>query len=572
MEEKYALLSVYEKEGIVEFAKGLIKKGYKIISTGGTAKILVKNDIQVVEVGSITGYPSLFDGRVKTLHPKIAGGILYDRNNEVHVKEADQFNINPIDIVAVNFYPFERVAQNPEATLEDLIEMRDIGGPTMVKEAAKNYKDVIIATDPSQYDVILNALECGVPLAYKEVLAMQAQHIVTNYELLISKTLTPRLGSREVFGLHLTEPWSLKYGRNPHQKIARIYGDENGNLPYEILNGKIGFNNLTDLFQGWQLVRELDESLEKPAVAFMKHSSPAGAAIGECFNGIDMQAYRIKQKEPSELAMAAYKAWETDPKSAYGATSAFSRTIDKSTAKAIRSKNLDCIAAPGFDEDAFKILKKKKNGNMLLVKMDPDYVPPELESQTVYGVTIVQERNDVKIDYEMFKDWDVPSEIKRSMIVAGIATKYSLSNTITMSYNSQLIGSGVGQQSRVDAVKIAGDKARMWFLRRHRKALNLEIPKEVKRAERTHYILDYIENEFSDTDKGGTYVFMEGLKYLCLWSDAFFPFRDGIDTASKYGISYVCQPGGSIRDEEVWEAVKERYMDMFMSGIRLFNN
>ena len=390
------------------------------------------------------------------------------------------------------------------------------------------------------------------------------------------------------------QQFELKYGCNPHQKPAAIHSLEGRKLPFSVLNGQPGYINLLDALNAWQLVQELDEVLGLPAAASFKHVSPAGAAVSVPLNDILKEVYDCKDLELSQLATAYIRARGADPLSSFGDFISLSRKVDVNTAELIRKMVSDGIIAPGFDDDALKLLKEKKGGKYLILLADTEFRAPETEFREVYGVGFSQLRNTVKINEKSLltevvtKKKQLSAAARRDLILASITLKYTQSNSVAYALDGQMIGIGAGQQSRVDCTKLAGSKAETWFMRQHPKVRNLPFHEQVSNVERTNARILCIDGgmtdpelrawesqfrspaeELSHSEKA---EWLANLKGVSLSSDAFFPFRDNIDQASKRGVDYVVQPGGSNRDEEVITAADEYGMVMAFSTIRLFHH
>ena len=391
------------------------------------------------------------------------------------------------------------------------------------------------------------------------------------------------------------QQFDLKYGCNPHQKPASIHSMKGYDLPFSVLNGQPGYINLLDALNAWQLVQELDEALGLPAATSFKHVSPAGAAVNVPLDDTLFEVYDCKKnQELSPLATAYIKARGADPLSSFGDFIALSRKVDLSTAEVVREMVSDGIIAPGFDNDALILLKEKKGGKYLILAADPEFKIPELEFREVAGVGFLQLRNTIKINENTLltkvvtKNNDFSAEALRDLVLASITLKYTQSNSVAYALDGQIIGIGAGQQSRVDCTKLAGRKVETWFMRQHPKVLNLPFHEQVRNVERINARILCIEGgmtepelrtwqsqfsrpveALSPTEKVEWLARLEGIS---LSSDAFFPFRDNIDQASKRGVDYVVQPGGSNRDKEVIAATDEYGMVMAFTGIRLFHH
>ncbi|GAA3412645.1 phosphoribosylaminoimidazolecarboxamide formyltransferase [Paenibacillus hodogayensis] len=385
----------------------------------------------------------------------------------------------------------------------------------------------------------------------------------------------------------------LRYGMNPHQKEAKLYAEGGGELPIRVLNGDPGFINLLDALNAFQLVRELRQATGLPAAASFKHVSPAGAAVYAPLNDTLKKAYFVEGLELSELATAYARARGADRMSSFGDAAALSDTVDASTAKLLKREVSDLIVAPGYDEEALSILKAKKGGKFLILQIDADYVPPAIETRTLFGLKMQQERNDGTIDASVFdhvvtSNKELTEEAKRDMLVALITLKYTQSNSICYALDGQTIGIGAGQQSRIHCTRLAGDKADRWYLRQHPTALSMKFREGLSRPEQNNAIDLWLEDELTPVEQASWEACFEevpqrltreekrewlnGLTNVSYGSDAFLPFRDNIDRASRSGVRYVIQAGSSMRDEEVVQAANDYGMVMAYSGVRLFHH
>jgi phosphoribosylaminoimidazolecarboxamide formyltransferase/IMP cyclohydrolase len=528
-----ALISVSDKTGLVEFAQNLKRHGIEIISTGGTAKLLRENGLGVRDVSEVTGFPEMLDGRVKTLHPKVHGGILGIRDNAEHRARMREHGIEPIDMVVVNLYPFRQTIRKPDVAMSEAIENIDIGGPAMIRSAAKNHNDVAVVVDPADYSIIietLDKLDCSLPQPLRYRLALTAFRHTADYDREIARFLASRQPEEvevaaelpQEIALDLEKVTDLRYGENPHQRAA-LYrvagGNEHGVATADQLQGKeLSYNNLIDSDAAWELVMELHRmhlrdaegiSPEIPhTCAIIKHTNPCGAGV-------------------STSALESFdRARATDPVSAFGGIIAFSGAVDGDAAKEIAEMFAEVIIAPAFTDEAKKILNAKKNLRVLRMG-EIGANTTDLESRRISGGVLIQDRDAELLDeakLQIVSDRKPsPSEL-RALRFAWAICKHVKSNAIVYAKEDQLIGVGAGQMSRVDSVKIGAQKA------------NLPI--------------------------GGS----------VLASDAFFPFRDGVDEAAKHGITAVIQPGGSVRDKEVIEAANEHNLVMLFTGIRHFKH
>ena len=514
---KRVLISVYNKTGIVEFAKSLVKFNIEIISTGGTAKLLVENGIPCTQVKEITGAPEMLDGRVKTLHPFIHGALLAKRDNPDHLHQLKEHGIMPIDMVVINLYPFETVVSKPDVGLDEALENIDIGGPTMIRAAAKNYPDVAVVTSSDQYSFILDELNQNsgeVSLETKKNLATKAFRLTHKYDGAITKYLQ-NLDNKEEYPKNMVLSFEkiqdLRYGENPHQTAA-FYRDlgiiKKGITDLNQLHGKeLSFNNIMDL----DAVVKMVKTFEYPCAVIVKHSNPCGAAIGE------------------NVFSAFEKALATDPASAFGGIFGFNRTFDLKTAEKLKEIFIEVVIAPGYEPDAFQLLSKKKNLRLLELDIQKN-MPAEYDYKRVAGGLLIQNQNIKSVEDLEFNvvTQRIPTEEEWSALkFAWNVVKWVKSNAVIFCKKDRTIGIGAGQMSRVDSSMFAVDKAK-------RSGLSLQ----------------------------GTVVA----------SDAFFPFRDGIDAAARAGATAVIQPGGSVRDKQVVQAANEHNMAMVFTGVRHFRH
>lgn len=385
----------------------------------------------------------------------------------------------------------------------------------------------------------------------------------------------------------------LKYGCNPNQKPSRIFMAD-GELPIQVLNGKPGYINFLDAFNSWQLVKELKEATGLPAAASFKHVSPAGAAVGLPLSDVMRKIYFTGDQPLSSLACAYARARGADRMSSYGDFIALSDICDEDTANLIHKEVSDGVIAPGYTEKALEILKSKRKGSYNIIKIDPDYVPDPVERKQVYGVTFEQGRNDLRIDEKMLENivtenHDLPKEAKIDLVLSLITLKYTQSNSVCYAKGGQVIGVGAGQQSRIHCTRLAGNKADVWYLRQHKKVLELPFKQNIRRADRDNTIDVYISDDYMDVLADGMWeqffthkpeplgreekrAWLDTLTGVALGSDAFFPFGDNIERAHKSGVAYIAQPGGSIRDDHVIETCNKYGITMAFTGIRLFHH
>ena len=505
------LLSVTDKTGVSEFARGLVAIGADLISTGGTARLLRDHNVPVRDVSEVTGFPEMLDGRVKTMHPKITGAILAVRDNPEHAAAIAEHGIEPIDMVVVNLYQFEKIAAREGASLAELIENIDIGGPTMIRSAAKNWQDVAIVTSPSDYDPILHELQTAGSLsrATKWRLAQKAFKTTADYDHAIAAKLATLTADGQPVetrwqSLDIHEPLRmiLRYGENPHQEAALFTGRSTGIASAEQLHGKeLSYNNLVDLDACWQLVCEFNG----PAAAIIKHTNPAGCA------------------EQESLADAFSKALECDPVSAFGGVIGLNREVDEETANRVGKLFVEAIAAPSYSAGALKILQAKKNLRLVQAL-------PSLDKQVVKSISggyLVQTVDEPGFDRSActVTTQRQPTPAEWTALEFGWkVVKHVKSNAIVYTRAGQTVAVGAGQMSRVDSVNIAAIKAHL------------------------------------------------PLENSVVASDAFFPFPDGLEQAVKHGATAFIQPGGSVNDNQVIEAADRLGVAMVFTGIRHFRH
>jgi len=517
-----ALLSVSDKSGLLEFATALSAHGVELLSTGGTAKLIRDAGLKVIDVGDYTGFPEMLDGRVKTLHPKVHGGILANRLLPDHMKAVEGAAIPLIDLVVVNLYPFRETVAKPGCTLEDAIENIDIGGPTMVRAAAKNWEGVAIVVDSGDYAALAGELSANAGALSRKTrfaLAKKAFTHTAAYDAAIGNYLTCREleGEPRAYPDVLTLQWNkaqdMRYGENPHQSAA-FYRDEApaaGTLSkYTQLQGKeLSYNNVADADAAWECVRAFAES----CCVIVKHANPSGVALGD-------------------TPLAAYqRAFATDPTSAFGGIIAFNRTVDAACAEAVSKQFLEVLIAPAFTPEALELLSKKTNVRVLTVPIESLYDSGNaLELKRIGGGLLVQSADTHRLDPAALKvvTSKAPSEQQlRDMQFVWTVAQFVKSNAIVFAKDGQTLGIGAGQMSRLDSARIARIKA-----------------------------------EHAGLTLAGSVAA----------SDAFFPFRDGLDVLADAGAIAVIQPGGSMRDEEVINAANERGVAMVTTGVRHFRH
>lgn len=534
---KRALISVSDKSGISDLAKELGKRNIEVVSTGGTAAMLKEEGIDVIDISQVTGFPEVMDGRVKTLHPKIHGGILAVRNNDEHKTALQDHDITPIDLIITNLYPFEQTIQSSDDQ-DTCIENIDIGGPAMIRAAAKNHDFVTVLTDPEDYAPLLGLLDKydgQTPFEFRRKMALKAFALTARYDSAIAnwfetvqkedkdedhKETAAEDTARALQNIHFSGQLKqvLRYGENPHQSAA-LYVDNTqrpGVLTASQLQGKeLSYNNINDTNAAFELVAEFDE----PAVAIIKHANPCGVAIGES----TLDAY--------------HKALKCDPVSAFGGIIALNRTLDTQTAEEISKLFCEVIIAPSVENDALEILQSKKNLRILTTGSMPDPADGYSEVKKIAGGLLVQDADTARVTEDMLNivtEREPTEEELRDMLFAFKVCKHVKSNAIVYVKGSATVGIGAGQMSRLDSSQIAAKKAAF-------------------AAEKA--------GEEQSLAKGSVVA-----------SDAFFPFPDGLIAAAEAGVTAVIQPGGSIRDDDVIEAANERGLAMAFTGIRHFKH
>lgn len=540
---------------MIPFAKSLETLGLKLVASGGTAKSLRDVGLTVRDVSDITGASEMLGGRVKTLHPAVHAGILA-RSTLLDQRDMEKQNFELIQLVVCNLYPFLETISKPETTVADAIENIDIGGVTLLRAAAKNHSRVTVICDPSDYDKVLKEIRENGDTSdeTRQLLAIKAFTHTAQYDDAISDYFRKEYSSN-------VSQINLRYGMNPHQKPAQLFTTLE-KLPLKVLNSAPGFINLCDALNGWQLVRELKYALGHPAATSFKHVSPAGAAIGVALTLNEAKLCMVDDllDTLTPLACAYARARGADRMSSFGDFVALSDVCDAVTAKIIGREVSDGIIAPGYTDEAYDILKKKKNGSYCILEIDPTYQPSPIERKTLYGLQLEQKRNDAVINKELFSNVatslkTLPDSAIRDLIVATIALKYTQSNSVCYARNGQVIGIGAGQQSRIHCTRLAGDKADNWWLRQHPKVTSMEFKKTVKRAEKSNAIDNYVNGtvgkdmplkqfedlyekvpkSLSESDK---LEWLSKLSGVALASDAFFPFRDNIDRAHLVSFNY----------------------------------
>jgi phosphoribosylaminoimidazolecarboxamide formyltransferase/IMP cyclohydrolase len=593
---KTALVSVFDKAGLEELGPFLAKQGIHVLSTGGTAAKLRELGCTVQDVADYTGSPEILDGRVKTLHPKVHGGLLAVRGEPKHENEMSENGIRPIDLVVANLYPFNQAVKKGGDFLT-CIENIDIGGPAMIRASAKNHAAVAVVTSPAQYKALMEQMSAnsgGTNYDFRKNLAAEAYALTAAYDASTSSWLAGQVSSPPTSqSVAFNVERSLKYGTNPHQLPAAVCSVGGQQLPFEVLSGTPGYINLLDAVNAWQLVHELAQATGLPAAASFKHVSPAGAAIGVPLSELEQTVYEVKGKELTATAAAYVRARNADPLCSYGDFVAISHKVDLATANLLKIEVSDGIIAPGFHDGALEILQAKKKGKFIVLKADTSFEPPENEYRMIGGVGFVQKRNDAlfdasKLDNIVTKNKDLPEAAKKDLVLASIAIKYTQSNSVGYAKDGMMLGVGAGQQSRVDCVKLAGRKVATWRLRFHPKVRSLPFKEGVKRQARVNARVRYIEGDMQESElkewqknfdgpvepltEAERSAFLGELDGVSISSDAFFPFRDSIDYAAKFGVKYIAEPGGSVADEDVVAACDTYGMVTAFTNLRLFHH
>ena len=515
---KTALISVSNKKGILEFAKILSENGVEILSTGGTARLLKKKGLPITLVSDYTGFPEMMDGRVKTLHPKIHGGLLGKRDDENHRNAMIKHGIKAIDMLIVNLYPFEETITKKNCSFEDAIENIDIGGPSMLRSAAKNHRDVAVAVNPARYEKLIQELkenDFSLGEKTKLLLAQEAFAHTAQYDSLISDYLLEKCDLEgsiypENYNLTLKKVQDLRYGENPHQSAAFYMETQTENTSIvhaEQLQGKeLSFNNIIDLDAALAVILDFKE----PASVIIKHTNPCGVGLAK------------------NLVEAYKKARETDPVSAFGGIIGFNKIIDVPTAQEMVTTFIEAVIAPGYESEALKILSKKKNIRLMRLPIIKNKKKNEqLDAKKISGGFLLQNKDNIDLIENQLKvvtEKQPTDDQWEALRFAWIVAKHVKSNAIIFARKDRTMSIGAGQMSRVDSSKIAIEKAR------------------------------------------------SPLKGAVMASDAFFPFRDAIDVAAEHGISAIIQPGGSIKDSEVITAANEHKIAMVFTGIRHFKH
>lgn len=588
--QNLAILSVYDKRGLIEFAKALNSANLQLVASGGTSKQIRDAGLYVKDVSDITKCHEMLGGRVKTLHPAVHGGILA-RKMDSDLKDMQKNGYSLVRVVVCNLYPFVQAISNPNTTRDEAVEQVDIGGVTLLRAAAKNHDRVTIVCDPADYDRIATELSQNgdTCLETRRELAVKAFEHTCQYDQHIS----------DYFRRQYLSPkcqLSLRYGMNPQQKPAQVYSLTD-KLPFRVLNGSPGYINLLDALNGWQLVSELRKACNLPAATSFKHVSPAGAAVGIALDSDQAKLCMVDDLfaagSLSPVAAAYARARGADRMSSFGDFIAISDRVDFITAKIISREVSDGIVAPSYDEEALAVLKAKKNGNYCILEMDPLYEPEnDVDLRSIYGLRLEQAPNKARICKELFSSSNIVTKVKtlseealRDLMVATIAVKFTQSNSVCYAKDGQVIGIGAGQQSRIHCTRLAGDKADNWFMRLHPRVQGMKFKAGLKRADVANLIDLYVTNDIDLTELNKHLLdpvelfsqeerreWLKNLDNVVVSSDAFFPFSDNIDRAKQSGAKYIVSPGGSTNDKVVIEACEKYGITLIHTGLRLFHH
>ena len=610
---KNAIISVSDKSYLGSLTTFLYSKDYTIFSTGGTHAFLhdiyTKNNYdtsRLVLISNYIDFPEILGGRVKTLHPKIYGGILVNRDNSIHMEDLMRNNIMLFDLVVVNLYPFKNVIANADVTLERAIENIDIGGVSLIRAAAKNYKHTHLLIEPYDYLEFIRNYD-NLPENYRKIGAIKGYQCTCQYDKIISHYLKNTIRNATV------DTISLKYGLNPQQAPAKLEFSPTDNVSdtsnikeitnaFKVLNGSLGYINVLDIIHGWLIVREIDDLIDFPTTVSMKHTSPAGLGVGNTITnetlGIFGMPESIKMDDLTDIAKAFIKSRNCDPLSSFGDFICCSRPIDAITARLIKRDICDGIVAPDYSPEAYNILASKKKGKFIIVQMDMNYYNKMIEngwneSKEIYGIRLNQPSNKFRLNIENLKeqyenDTELIERKKIDLIIANCVLKYSQSNNISMAYDGQIIGLGCGQQNRVGCVRLAGEKAMNWIMRHQKEVIDYykSLSFTIKRQEKVNLVYDFIKNlsnrqlnlrniaaheEFLFDRPNCVENIADFTKYdITMGSDGFFPFPDNIKVANTYNVKYIIQPGGSLADTEVQNACDKFDIKMFNTGVRMF--
>ncbi len=614
---KNALISVYNKTNCEYVAKFLLSKGYTLYTSGGTYNYLkkyipIKYNSNLLNIENVIKYPHILNGRVKTLHPHIFGGILADNNIKEHVEDLNKFKIPKINVSIVNLYPFDKTVKNTKNE-NDIIEQIDIGGHALIRASAKNYKDNIVLSSPTQYDYFIdNYHKIYDNIGERKNLAFKAFCHATDYDISISNYFNKNKNEKnkeknkekdkQKLYFSYKPKLQLKYGNNPHQKasigLLNNTKDNTKYLPFHIINGNLSYINVLDAINSWNLVSELSICTNTISAASFKHTNAAGVSLTRELTDNEIKNNFIKNEDYnilSDTAKAYILARGVDPKSSYGDFIAISGHVDVTLANYIKKQVSDGIIAKSYSTEALCILKSKKKGKYVILQSNENsncYQNNKYDIKTFGDFSLLQENNNNIITKKWISEnikttKNITNENTIDMLLANITLKYTQSNSVVLAKNGTLLGVGAGQQSRIDCVKLCCQKAFANFLRYniHNKLMPHFKPK-ISKQTKINLITQYIENDFTPKEftewkqnfteninpitQNEKHEIRQKMNGITMGSDGFFPFYDNIDVANKYGISNIIQPGGSIRDECLIDRCNQYNMAMSMTGIRTF--
>ena len=602
---KRALVSVHNKAKIMPLFQFLCMKDYKLMCSDGTYSHIQKKNTyphrasHLQTIASATEYPHILGGRVKTLHPNIFGGLLADTANPEHMQDITTHNISKINVAIVNLYPFEQTLQKTTEK-KALIEQIDVGGHSLIRAAAKNYKDTIVLVNPEQYEDFMHRydqyIHCEID---RERLAMEAFQYVTEYDMAIANHFSPNKKQKKY--MSYTRKIECKYGTNPHQQDAAMWSvNETAfnkhRAPFEVLGGRISYINVLDAMNSWNLVSELGKETGQVCAASFKHTSPAGVSVSREFLEHEKLLYHCKPEElQSDEAKAYILARNVDPKSSFGDFIAIYGHVDTVVAKRIQAEISDGVIAKSYSLGALAILRKKKQGSFVILLGNAVPDEPQFEMKQFGSCALSQTSNNVVVSSgQIFSNvktnCELSSDIVLDLLVANISLKYAQSNSVALAKNGTLLGIGCGQQSRIDCVKLACEKAYAHMLKSHPSCVLLfgNFKLGVKRREKVNALTRFIEDTFQDEAKYKDWnaeLFInpqmrissemktetkDRMNGISMASDGFIPFIDNILFAKQYGVKYIVQPGGSVQDKNVIQCCNENDIAMAVTGVRQF--
>ena len=588
------LCSVYDKRQIIELASRLQHDhSASLLSSSGTRKLLQSATLDVTDIAEYTGSPEVLGGRVKTLHPAIHAGILNVRTNPDHQHDLRAHDWSNIDVVVVNLYPFES---------QNCIEHIDIGGVTLLRAAAKNYAHVLVVTDPNDYtdvlarfDVLTGTSKESVQM--RKVYARKAFHHVVQYDIAIARYFehddnddTPASSATApdtLYQVYHKHPLTLKYGCNPHQRTAAVYRLPHQPFPFDVLHGTAGYINMLDANAAWLLVCEAARTLDTVCAASFKHCTPAGVGTCKPLSDVLFRAYMVpttlqQRVRNSPVTVAYLRARNADPLSSFGDFVAVSDIVDDTLAEVLCREVSDGIVAPSYTDGALDKLSRKKKGKYIVLRATttcPNAASLDVRT-CASGMALVQTPNNAQTNASYLTNivtttdacTTLPADAARDLMLANITLKYTPSNSICYATDGQVVGVGAGQQNRVDCVRLAGEKARTWWLRQAPSTLEILADTTKTRTARTHAAFAHVKTIKNASSTAAAPDKLAAPPMLCMASDGFLPFADNIDVCASFGVQYVLQPGGSVRDSDVVDACASNGITMCMSGVRVFTH